>query len=1048
MRLLNLSKKKKNKDDTKELDAKKFINKIQQKHLKQQQEQEEQQNHIDTTGNSSSLGDSGRNGSFLDTNSIVKEVIAEDEVYNSKPQQTSESSNITTNDGENLSEEAKLKKKEKDDLLKTVIFALKNQEQNNLKKKLTVHIPAYKPKRMMDMVNSSDRPRKLSNAFDVELLLKLKQTESDYAQSLAYAVSPFQYLTDDVDRSNSNGYSGESSSEDEHLSNSTASLVDNNGFKIDLNFDGYSDWYRDMMDKVKLKIKQEQNNRKDVYSNQYSPMSSPFSNTNTPNEIDSNLLHPKSQITQKKKEKTRGKQHQHSNSTNTDYSVDYSVGESNANNEEEQMHLDFLKRHENKTTVTSPSTSTPLSTSQPKRSLKVNLNSSMNLLDMSLDSEMISDSLSNTGSDINTTGGGGGQQSNISNVNHHNSHSNLFDILMCNEFPILGEATRSSNNLSQSSLKDKNDPNYNNTENNSNTTPSNHRNLRRLNSSQTIFHKFQRNSSSSNLLSTDPQLQQQIENINNISNSSIKDRDRLSLDDNGPVNQHNSIRSSYSNENLKLSSSPNAVKKIGEKIISFFTSSKSDRKSKSELQNSSSISSTSNTLLSNSNSNSSIGNLGSLLNQQQQMVPTLSSPHYLNRTHSSSSINYSPRSSNTTTLGNNMSSDLLTSQSSTLQIPPLNRSQSHISLQSAPQTSTTTSITPRANGFTPRGTAIKYSPPILSPNNSFMNLDVTSPTHHHHHHNHHQTQQDSNNIITKNHSNNNVNSSTINNNNNNNNNNNIIENNNNSKENQLHDLIKSEFDLNHLNYNHPHKLNNNNNNNNVQILNNQNNNNNIVIDDEDDDYDCTSSTSFSSRSASPMTSPESSPPTENEMSDENDRVKDIDDSDDDDELSKIREARMKQLREESKKKQELLNTNGEYKEILEQEFLKEVTSTLKVVVHFYHKEFQRCKIVDKHLQILAKSHYSTKFLKMDAEKSMFFIEKLGIRVLPTIVAFRNGVVVDKVVGFDELGGVDDFKTDSLAKRLAQANVVDFKYTTGIKVISKSDVKNKSLEADD
>ncbi|KAK5581796.1 hypothetical protein RB653_003374 [Dictyostelium firmibasis] len=172
------------------------------------------------------------------------------------------------------------------------------------------------------------------------------------------------------------------------------------------------------------------------------------------------------------------------------------------------------------------------------------------------------------------------------------------------------------------------------------------------------------------------------------------------------------------------------------------------------------------------------------------------------------------------------------------------------------------------------------------------------------------------------------------------------------------------------------------------------------------------------------------------------------DFDDDDELSKIREQRIKQLKEESKLKQQFLSTHGELKEIDEQDFLKEVTGTDNVVVHFYHSDFQRCKILDKSLDILAKTHLGTKFLKINAEKAQFFTGKLGVRVLPTLVFFSNGIAVDRCVGFDEFGGSDSFKIEQLAMRISKAGVLDFKHTTGLKIISKQDAKNNKFKEDD
>lgn len=159
------------------------------------------------------------------------------------------------------------------------------------------------------------------------------------------------------------------------------------------------------------------------------------------------------------------------------------------------------------------------------------------------------------------------------------------------------------------------------------------------------------------------------------------------------------------------------------------------------------------------------------------------------------------------------------------------------------------------------------------------------------------------------------------------------------------------------------------------------------------------------------------------------------------------------------KRQKYLNQNhGSYREIKEEDFLQEVTSSEWVVVHFYHHDFTRCKIADKHLevylfrpnifllilylQILAKNYVETKFLTIDVEKAPFFVTKLQVKVLPAIILFNNGNVVDRyayippchvliftlfltftmyrIVGFDELGGADTFKTDTLARRIARA----------------------------
>lgn len=115
--------------------------------------------------------------------------------------------------------------------------------------------------------------------------------------------------------------------------------------------------------------------------------------------------------------------------------------------------------------------------------------------------------------------------------------------------------------------------------------------------------------------------------------------------------------------------------------------------------------------------------------------------------------------------------------------------------------------------------------------------------------------------------------------------------------------------------------------------------------------------------------------------------------------------------------------HGSYDEITEEQFLPTVTKTKYVVVHFYHGDFERCKIVDMHLKKIAPVHTETRFVNLDAEKSPFFIEKLQIQVLPTIICFEDGVSIDRIVGFEDLGGEDDFNTMTLIRRLVSVGML-------------------------
>jgi hypothetical protein len=66
------------------------------------------------------------------------------------------------------------------------------------------------------------------------------------------------------------------------------------------------------------------------------------------------------------------------------------------------------------------------------------------------------------------------------------------------------------------------------------------------------------------------------------------------------------------------------------------------------------------------------------------------------------------------------------------------------------------------------------------------------------------------------------------------------------------------------------------------------------------------------------------------------------------------------------------------------EFFNAAKRSARMVVHFYRSVTPRCQIVDAHFQRLAPQHLETRFVKIDAEKNPFLVERLGIIIMPTI----------------------------------------------------------------
>ena len=154
------------------------------------------------------------------------------------------------------------------------------------------------------------------------------------------------------------------------------------------------------------------------------------------------------------------------------------------------------------------------------------------------------------------------------------------------------------------------------------------------------------------------------------------------------------------------------------------------------------------------------------------------------------------------------------------------------------------------------------------------------------------------------------------------------------------------------------------------------------------------------------------------------RARDDQTKHDDDDLEAIRKRRLEELKNESKNKHEYIALgHGTYSEIAEADFLKTVTQSHHCIVHFFHNEFRRCRIMDMHLEAIASLAISCRFVKLNAEKAPFFVAKLKIKVLPTIVFFRDGLAVSRMVGFDSVSSGDSCRTAELVDLLREVKFI-------------------------
>jgi len=81
------------------------------------------------------------------------------------------------------------------------------------------------------------------------------------------------------------------------------------------------------------------------------------------------------------------------------------------------------------------------------------------------------------------------------------------------------------------------------------------------------------------------------------------------------------------------------------------------------------------------------------------------------------------------------------------------------------------------------------------------------------------------------------------------------------------------------------------------------------------------------------------------------------------------------------------------------EFFDVVKKHSRIVLHFARSATERCKILDKHLAILAPRHPETLFIKVDVEKCPFLCTRLNVKVpSPALLPFPPQVCLSSASG--------------------------------------------------
>ncbi|KAL6016078.1 hypothetical protein ACI3LX_003014 [Candidozyma auris] len=108
----------------------------------------------------------------------------------------------------------------------------------------------------------------------------------------------------------------------------------------------------------------------------------------------------------------------------------------------------------------------------------------------------------------------------------------------------------------------------------------------------------------------------------------------------------------------------------------------------------------------------------------------------------------------------------------------------------------------------------------------------------------------------------------------------------------------------------------------------------------------------------------------------------------------------------------------------EKELMDLVMKSEVCMVHFYQPEFSRCELMNERLAVLAEKHVDVGIFAIQASQAPFLVTKLKIKVLPVVVAYKNGKEVARLVGFEGLStNGTDFSVEALESWMFRERVI-------------------------
>ncbi|KAH3902046.1 uncharacterized protein SCODWIG_02518 [Saccharomycodes ludwigii] len=117
-----------------------------------------------------------------------------------------------------------------------------------------------------------------------------------------------------------------------------------------------------------------------------------------------------------------------------------------------------------------------------------------------------------------------------------------------------------------------------------------------------------------------------------------------------------------------------------------------------------------------------------------------------------------------------------------------------------------------------------------------------------------------------------------------------------------------------------------------------------------------------------------------------------------------REQRIQEFYQKKKRIDDQLSKgHGQLMEItLEKQLMDLLVEEPKCIVNFYLPDFKNCIIMNNYLNQLSKRYLDYRFLKISVGNTPFLNKKLQIKELPLVMTYRNGKLVNTLVGFNGL----------------------------------------------